>query len=248
MDIENVDVDAYREIMDQLSDRAKKALEYILEHGSISTYEIRTELEPATGGTFDDAPRVAQDLKDSGIPLESGRTKHPKTGSRIAVYSLKRERPVTEDSFSGRSQPPKWFRNELIDEYGERCNISSFETSSRHLQMDHRIPYQVAGNPDGLSVEEWQLLSPSVQRKKSFSCERCGNFNELQDPTICRDCYWAYPEDYDHVAMTPVRRVDLVWAGEETENYEKLKDLAASQGRDISEIIKASVREYLSTA
>jgi hypothetical protein len=45
----------------------------------------------------------------------------------------------------------------------------------------------------------------------------------LKDETICRTCYWAFPEDYSHVAMQDIRRIDIIWSGEEVEEYDRLK-------------------------
>src|ERR1035438_8358809 len=58
--------------------------------------------------------------------------------------------------------------------------------------------------------------------------EHCENWKSTKDKNICLSCYWAFPEKYSHVAMRQIRRVDLVWQGEEVAQYEKLKADAAS--------------------
>jgi len=58
-------------------------------------------------------------------------------------------------------------------------------------------------------VLEFMLLSSSANRAKSWSCEHCENWQSLKKKEICLSCYWAHPEDYAHVAMRQVRRVDL---------------------------------------
>ncbi|HEX9973149.1 MAG TPA: hypothetical protein VGD14_13845 [bacterium] len=45
----------------------------------------------------------------------------------------------------------------------------------------------------------------------------------------CLNCYWAYPEDYSHIARQQIRRVDLIWQGEEVDQYERLKSDAKLQ-------------------
>ena len=42
--------------------------------------------------------------------------------------------------------------------------------------------------------------------------EHGANWVELKDPRICRRCYWAYPEEYEHIAMRELRRVDILWS------------------------------------
>jgi len=47
-----------------------------------------------------------------------------------------------------------------------------------------------------------------------------------------------YPERYSHVALRPIRRVDLIWQGEEVRQYEKLKSDAAKSGLEIPQFVK----------
>ena len=35
-------------------------------------------------------------------------------------------------------------------------------------------------------------------------------------------CYWAHPEDYDHVAGKPEKLVSIVFTGDEVDDYNKL--------------------------
>ena len=55
---------------------------------------------------------------------------------------------------------------------------------------------------------------------------------------ICLNCYWVYPENYSHIAMRQIRRLDLIWQGEEVETYEKLKTEAASVEKEIPFFVK----------
>jgi len=45
--------------------------------------------------------------------------------------------------------------------------------------------------------------------------------------------------------MQPVRRVDLLWQGEEVNQYEKLKNDARSRGRTIPEFVKAIIERAI---
>ena len=115
------------------------------------------------------------------------------------------------------------------------------------LQIDHRVPYEVGG--DGESIElnpdDFMLLSGSANRAKSWSCEHCENWQTLKKKEICLSCYWAYPEDYAHVAMRQVRRVDLIWQNKEVEQYERLKSDDKVSGQTIPEFIKKIIEKAL---
>ncbi len=89
------------------------------------------------------------------------------------------------------------------------------------------------------------LLCGSANRAKSWSCERCDNWIGVKDKSICLSCYWAYPENYAHIAMRQVRRVDLLWEGDDVEIYEKLKlraiDLEKKNPAFVKEIIEREI-------
>ena len=108
----------------------------------------------------------------------------------------------------------------------------------RDLQIDHRVPYEVAGDSDELKTEDFMLLCGSANRAKSWSCEHCENWKNIKDRNICLSCYWAYPEKYSHVAMRQIRRIDLVWEGDEVTRYEKLKNDANEAGLTIPQFVK----------
>lgn len=51
-------------------------------------------------------------------------------------------------------------------------------------------------------------------------------------------CYWAFPENYSHVAMRQVRRLDLMWQGADVQKYESLKDDARKAGMSLPDFVK----------
>jgi hypothetical protein len=60
----------------------------------------------------------------------------------------------------------------------------------------------------------------------------------VKDKSICLSCYWAYPESYEHIAMRQVRRIDLLWEGDDIEIYERLKQRAVSVEKELPEFVK----------
>ena len=86
-------------------------------------------------------------------------------------------------------------------------------------------------------VSAYMLLDASSQRAKSWSCEQCTNFRELRDPAICKTCFWAYPEDYRHIAMQQIRRTDIVWKGDDVPVHDRLEAEADRAGISMSELL-----------
>lgn len=128
-----------------------------------------------------------------------------------------------------------------------KCFIYQWELEERYLQIDHRMPYSLAGDVDlkHINTDQYMLLSGSANRAKSWSCEHCKNWNEYKSEEICRTCYWAYPENYNHIAMEPVRRVDIVWTNQETAVFDQAKANAEQNGLSIQDYIKGLIRKYI---
>ena len=89
------------------------------------------------------------------------------------------------------------------------------------------------------------LLCGSANRAKSWACEHCDNWIEIKDPDICRTCYWAYPNEYSHIAMEQVRRIDLLWSGDDVNQFDKIKKLASTYRESVSEYVKGIIRKHL---
>jgi hypothetical protein len=133
---------------------------------------------------------------------------------------------------------------------GCRCAIYLEEFNERDLQIDHRVPFEVAGDdPENMDdPNSYMLLCGSANRAKSWSCEHCVNWLELKKIEICRKCYWAYPEDYEHIAMRQIRRVDIIWSGDEVNVYENLKKRTHELQKNIPDFIKEIIEQYLPEA
>ena len=114
---------------------------------------------------------------------------------------------------------------ELKEKYGERCHICSASFEERYLQIDHRVPYEVAGDDvlPNRNFDHYMLVCSSCNRAKSWSCEHCLNWAEKRDPDICQSCYWASPINYAHVAMRDIRRLAMVWQKNEARQYDTVK-------------------------
>jgi hypothetical protein len=220
--------------------RPKTVIDHILKYGYITTEELKEKYG------YNHPPRAVRDVREHGIPLETYRVTGS-DGRKIAAY---RFGDVTRKRFSklsGRTGLSKKIKEYLIEKYGCKCFIYLEDMNESELQIDHRIPYEVGG--DGKNVElnpdDFMLLSGSANRAKSWSCEHCENWQALKKKETCVSCYWAYPQDYAHVAMRQVRRVDLIWQNKEVEQYERLKSNANVFGHSIPEYIKEIIEKAL---
>ena len=148
----------------------------------------------------------------------------------------------------GRIAFPKKFKKQLVEKYDSRDAFSRTQLDARYLQIDHRVPYEVAGNEANISnLDEFMLLDSSSQRAKSWSCENCSNFTTTKLVDNCRECFWAYPESYTHVALEQERRLVVKWTGEEEiDNYEKLSTQAERLSISTQEAVKQIIYEHFS--
>jgi hypothetical protein len=218
--------------------RPRTVIDHILKHGHISTEELKN-----TYG-YNHPPRAARDVKEHGIPLDTFSVVGS-DGRKIAAYKFSDPDKLRFRRFAGRTGLSKQIRKTLIEKYGCQCFIYLEEMKRAELQIDHRIPYEVAGETVELNPDHFMLLCGSANRAKSWSCEHCENWKSLRQREICLSCYWAFPENYTHVAMNQVRRIDLIWQGEETSQYERLKEEASVRGQKIPDFIKAIIERAL---
>ncbi len=220
--------------------RPRTVINHILEHGFITTEELSERYG------YDHPPRAVRDVRENGIPLETFKVKSSKTGRQIGAYRFAHLSQIEAGRVGGRKSFSKQFKEQLVKHYGARSMLTNEELEPRYLQIDHRIPYQIAGNHAGEKIEYYMLLDASAQRAKSWSCENCENFRSIKDASICGGCFWAYPENYKHIAMRPERRVDVVWSGTEVTNFEALTEHAEKYNLSTQEVIKKAVAAFLS--
>lgn len=212
--------------------RPATVIKHILEHGFITTDELSSKYG------YEHPPRAARDVREQGIPLETFRVKNA-SGRTIGAYRFGDPTKVT-DTLAGRKTFSRRFKQDLIDLYGSRCSICLTKYEERYLQIDHRVPYEVAGDPDNpeRNPRDYMLLCGSCNRAKSWSCEHCENWHHIKASEICMDCYWAQPEAYKHVALKDIRRLDIVWTDQDVEVYDRLNQQAKASGRSVSGHVK----------
>ena len=65
------------------------------------------------------------------------------------------------------------------------------------------------------------------------------------DANNCTTCYWAFPERYTHIAMRQIRRLDIIWSGEEALEYDTIAQMADGENLELPEFVKAVIRHHL---
>ena len=215
--------------------RAKAVLDHIIAHGMVTTEDLEKM-------GYAHAPRAARDVRENGIPLKTIRVKGA-SGKSIAAYTIDTTKEITGFKLGGRKIFPKTFKQILIEKYGPRCAICNEVYPELHLQIDHRVPYEVSGDDAELDPEKFMLLCATCNRKKSWTCEQCPNWLEKKDPEICKSCAWANPENFLHIAMQDVRRVEVVWKEQDVKTYDSLKKQAQKNGLSVQDYIKSVLAE-----
>ncbi len=220
--------------------RPRTVIGHILKHGHITTEELKEKYG------YNHPPRAARDVREQGIPLETFRVEGS-DGRSIAAYRFGDPKKARFSRLMGRTAFARELKAKLTEANGLRCAIYLEEFEERDLQIDHRIPFEVAGD-DPHNIEDpdsYMLLCGSANRAKSWSCEHCVNWQQIKNRDVCRRCYWAYPEDYDHIALRQVRRVDIMWAGEEVSVYDQLKKRTMALQKDMPKFIKELIEKHL---
>ena len=229
---------AHKVIAEGKNKRAIAALRVLLDKGSISTDEIQEM-------GYNHPPRAIGDIRDAGIPIITGSATSTRTGRRMAVYTFGDPDNIQAGRVGGRSAFPKALKSALVRHYGAIDCITGAHLNQRVLQIDHRIPYRIAGNSslERLDVDDFMLLDGSSQRAKSWSCEHCPNMLDARSADTCRTCFWAYPENYKHIATEDYRRTDIAWQGGDVSIHDKLKVRSDQLGISVAEYLRRLARQ-----
>jgi hypothetical protein len=221
--------------------RPKRVIEHILKRGFVTTEELRTQYG------YDHPPRAARDVRESGIPLETFRVEREADGRSIGAYRFADLSAIRRGLIGGRQAFSKSFKTVLIKASQSRCNVCLQEYQERYLQIDHRVPYEVAGDIEfqERDTTPYMLVCASCNRAKSWSCEHCSNWIEKKSTKVCGTSYWASPESYTHIAQVEARRLDLTWTGRETEVFDSLQSRAHTAKEPMPEYVKRVLRDTL---
>lgn len=220
--------------------RARFVIDTILNKGFCSTEDLKN-------GGYEHAPRAARDVRELGIPLVTFKMKDS-TGKTIAAYRFgdwEQAKKLNQlAKTAGRTQLTERLKSALIEKYGAKCHLYGELYPERLLQPDHRIPYEIGGDPDDMmDLSYFMLLSPSANRDKSWACEHCSNWIE-KDVTMCKFCYYAYPENYQHIAGEQEKKLNIIFRNEDMQIYEKIIEMANAQNVSNQTAVKRILEYY----
>ncbi len=217
--------------------RARIVVEHVLKYGSITTEDLKVKYG------YDHPPRAIRDVTDQGIPMVKSLVRKT-DGKRMAEYRFGDLNNIAAMRIGGRANFSKAFKASLAEVNGCRCRICNTAFEPRYLQIDHCIPFAVAGDSATvtLDVKVYMLVCGSCNRAKSWSCEHCPNGLVSKDSAVCAACYWANPLNYQHIATKDIRRLDLTWTGDEVCDYDAAKAKAGSEDQAMPKFVKDAVR------
>jgi hypothetical protein len=219
--------------------RPKTVIDHILKHGQITTEELQNLYG------YEHPPRAARDVREQGIPLETFKATNAQ-GRKIAAYRFADPSQVRGGVLAGRKVIPKEFKQKIAELHGERCAICLTNMELRYLQVDHRIPFEVGGEGEGeRSIDDYMLICGSCNRAKSWSCEHCPNWIKDYKPDICKTCYWASPEEYNHISTLELRRLDVTWDHTEVSVYDDLSQSAKEANMVVGDYVKMLIKKHL---
>lgn len=220
-----------------LAKRPRTVIQHILEYGFITSQDLKD-----TYG-YNHPPRAIRDVRERGIPIETYRIMGT-DGRRIAAYKFGNPNDAINmlSKSTGRTVLSKALKQALVDKYGSKCFVYLEKMDEAILQVDHRVPYEIGGELDFSNVDAYMLLSPSANRAKSWTCEHCENWVK-KDSCFCVKCFWAYPEDYEHVAGKYEKVISIIFTGNEIEDYKKLIDISGLD--NAQETIKQLIHNYI---
>jgi hypothetical protein len=234
-----------REELEQLlgsvkSKRARIVIEHVFSRGSITTEELERDYG------YRHPPRAARDVRDVGIPLETFKTRAA-DGRTIAGYRLGDLSELALGRIRGRISLAKVDREKLLETAGCECAVCATAFEKQFLQVDHCVPFAITcidQQQDAHEVE-YMVLCRSCNRAKSWCCENCGNMAPGGSVAVCQQCYWASPGSHTHVALEPIRRLDLAWRGDEVGAYDLLVLRAERAGLALPAYVKTVLRKLL---
>lgn len=215
--------------------RPKAVIDHIIKHGHITTEELKVQYG------YNHAPRAARDVRENGIPLKTTMVKDS-SGRRCGAYSFDLDAALDGQKLGGRKAFTKNIKDQLIERDGHACAVCQLEYEDRYLQVDHCVPYEVAGESLSDELGQLMLVCGSCNRGKSWSCEHCENWKTLKDVKKCQSCYWAHPTEHTHIALVNIRRVDIAWKGEEVAVYDRLKSQSKKAGEPIQNLVKTILK------
>lgn len=215
--------------------RAKTVIDHIRQHGHVTTEELKDQYG------YQHPPRAARDVREFGIALETFNVRDSQ-GRSIGAYRFIVPSSDSRSAMKGRMLLPKQLKETVLARDGSKCAICTTVYAGRNLQLDHRVPFEIAGDSEEPKAKDFMCVCGSCNRAKSWSCEHCENWKVAKKPDVCLTCYWGSPQTYTHIALRQIRRLDVVWSEAEVPEFDQLVKDAEKAGTKLPEYVKDALR------
>ncbi len=137
-----------KKLLERIKEVSAKRPRTVLEH-VVKHGHITTE-ELKENYRYNHPPRAARDVREHGIALETYKVEDS-TGRVIAGYRLDLKTAPSRGTLCGGKFDPTF------------------------LQVDHKVPYEVAGESEAENADAFMLVCGSCNRTKSWAGEHCEN-------------------------------------------------------------------------
>ena len=209
--------------------RAKTVIDHILKHGHITTEELKNLYG------YNHPPRAVRDVREQGIPLETFRM-HGQRQPKPRGLPLRRPFQDSAGTLAGRKCFCKEFRERHWSNVTAASVACVLTTPSPCMQstIGAHMKWVAGGgvrhrgfNLDGGLMRQVLVLRALQQLDGETGPE--GSYDVL---------FGASPASYRHIAMRPVRRLELVWTEQEVAGFDKLSKAAQKRGMPLPDFIK----------
>jgi len=121
--------------------RPRTVIQHILKYGFVTSQELKDVYG------YNHPPRAVRDVREHGVPIVTYRIEGT-DGRSIAAYKFgdPSETGNALSKSSGRTALSKALKQALIEKYGAKCFVYFEPMDESILQIDHRIPYEIAAN------------------------------------------------------------------------------------------------------
>lgn len=147
---------------------------------------------------------------------------------------------------------PRYLKAVLFDEFVEVLEALNARDISYLVSYDGRTGEKVHGHrlPGSLGLhlvelEAGRSTQATLLGRVALTIESLYLSPALADRLRIRRQYWAFPDNYNHIAMRQLRRTDIMWAGPEVEIYEKLKQKTIQLQKNVPGYVKEIIEQHL---
>jgi len=147
---------------------------------------------------------------------------------------------------------PRYLKGVLFDEFVEVLEALNFRDIKYLVSYDGRTGERVHERklPERLrlhliELEAGRSSQATLLGRAEVTVESLYLSPALAESLKLRRHYWAYPDNYTHIAMREARRADIMWTGTEVGSYERLKQRTLRLQKNIPGYVKEIIEQHV---